>query len=76
MTCTNIDEDADGSYWDNNYMCLPNDSRWELTWTTADGGRDTKLSQGYACKKIIEEDDPDTWGDNWLCYKEKKVYGE
>ena len=76
MACTNIDEDADGSYWDDNYMCLPNDSRWELTWTTADGGRDTKLSQGYACKKIIEEDDPNTWGDNWLCYKEKKVYGE
>ena len=63
MRCTAITEGMyTNGYWNDNYLCVPNESKLQLSWTShgQTGGR-----------SCISFDDPEasgmTWSDNYLC---------
>jgi len=62
MKCTQIKEDADKHTWQDNYLCVPEGSRFNFEWN-ADGP-----ITGKECIKWEEGSDTDgTWLDNYLC---------
>merc|ERR550539_576212 len=62
MRCTQITEPDDPDTWDDNFLCVPNDSKLHFSWTH---------NGQTAGKKCLDWDDsaedPHTWGDNYLC---------
>lgn len=68
MRCTHILETAgnSGEGWDDNYLCVPEGSPWELAW------RSNGPIAGQECLRFNEAADPDgSWGDNYLCVSQR-----
>jgi MYXO-CTERM domain-containing protein len=64
MRCTLVDEpgEPEAHSWADNYVCLPDDSPYELTWSS-EGPID-----GSACVRFYESADlEEGWGDNYMC---------
>ena len=66
MKCTQINEDSDPHSWDDNYLCVPQDSPLDFQWSM--GGP----ISGIACIQWLEPSDTwaitgHTWQDNYLC---------
>ena len=63
MRCTRILERSDPHTWEDNYLCVPNNSPYQFSWSSA--GEIT----GKSCIKWTEPGDGQgTWGDNFLCH--------
>jgi hypothetical protein len=64
MRCTKVSEGAEPSShtWDDNYLCLPNDSNCIFYWSSAGP------IAGKNCVQWLETADPHTWDDNYLCW--------
>ena len=63
-SCLNIKEPEDPHGWESNYLCLPNDTVYNFTWSH--GGCDkTKF-----CLRINAPMDQHTWYDNYLCHNQ------
>jgi hypothetical protein len=64
MRCTSIYEPAEppGHTWRDNYLCVPPDSHYHFLWSYAGP------LMGQNCLQWFEPVDPNTWGDNYLCW--------
>ena len=61
MKCTQITEVADDDGWDNNYLCVPQNSPLNLKWSS------NGTIPGASCINIHEGADRNDWWDNYLC---------
>ena len=62
MKCTKIIEPSDPDTWNDNYLCVPNDSNLHFYWTNA------ARIEGRQCVQWEDSaEDPHTWHDNYLC---------
>ena len=61
MKCTHITEPADRHTWNDNYLCLPNNSTLNFQWSSEGP------IAGLSCIQWHETADPDSWNDNYLC---------
>ena len=68
MRCTQIREPSEPFWhtWNDNYLCLPSDSPYQLSWHYAG----ISNVRGSSCVRWLERADPHTWHDNYLCYTE------
>jgi hypothetical protein len=74
LTCTNIDS-SDGHpggwpvlgwAWNDNFICLPENSVYKLTWTSEG------VTAGHSqCVAFTEPADDQGWNDNYLCFDAK-----
>jgi hypothetical protein len=66
MRCTQVFESREpGAHgWRDNYICAPKSSRLVFHWSSAG------QIQGWRCVQFLEQADPHTWHDNYLCYRE------
>ncbi|MFY0578353.1 hypothetical protein ACN28S_32205 [Cystobacter fuscus] len=62
MRCTRISEPSDPHTWQDNYLCVPQSSPLNFSWSNAGP------IPGKECLQILEASDPHDWGDNFLCY--------
>ncbi len=67
MRCTKVYEEAEPPEhaWHDNWLCLPMNSKYELTWSQAGP------KPGWACVQWDEPADPHAWSDNYLCWKKR-----
>ncbi len=65
MVCTNVAESAENhaSEWSDNFLCVPEQSPFELAWSSAGP------VAGMACAQWNEPSDTHSWGDNFICSK-------
>ncbi|RKH69470.1 hypothetical protein D7X96_15125 [Corallococcus interemptor] len=69
MRCTQVGEDAEAASttWTDNYLCVPPAADAMFSWSQ--GGP----LPGLTCAQINEPEDPATWADNHLCYREEPL---
>jgi|GEM_PF-5569243 len=66
LSCTHTHESADGTAWNDNYLCIPSGSPLKFTWSSS--GRPA----GKQCLSFYENSrSPETGQDNFLCFNEK-----
>jgi hypothetical protein len=67
MTCVNVAEAAEplADVWSDNFLCLPEDSDYELTWSSAG-----PLADQSCVRWFDHAETSGTWFDNWLCVKD------
>ena len=69
MKCTHMYEPQDPDSWQNNYLCVPNDSPYYFMWSNSGPVRMKDVS----CMNIDEPSEPAYWRDNYLCaYNSKR----
>lgn len=61
--CVNTGEGADPHTWQDNFICVPDNSPYDLKWSSAGP------IGGLACIQWLEGADPHTWNDNYLCHR-------
>ena len=63
MNCVKINENSEpkSTTWNDNYLCKPNGSPYDFTWSMAG------QIVGKSCIQWLEKSDPHTWYDNYLC---------
>jgi len=64
-SCVQITEPSEppAHTWNDNYLCAPTATGWELAWSFAGP------LPGFQCSAWHEQADPHTWSDNHLCYR-------
>lgn len=66
MRCYRINEPAEPwtTHWGDNYLCVPNEARLILYWSTGGAFADANIRS----VRFYEPQDPHTWNDNYLGY--------